>query len=326
MPILPNTPIANVVAGTPQADTLNGTAAADLVVGGRGGDTIAAQGGGDIVFGGPGNDTIDAGGGPDSIAWVNGDGTDRVNGGGEVDTQVVEGSNDPAVAESFRLSATGTDAIFARISPNPFQITDTNVERIDLQAQGGNDTLSVQSLTGTPVDQVWFHGGEGNDTLNAQASTVAIVADGEAGDDTLRGGTLSDQLQGGQGNDLLSGGAGNDWLVGGEGNDTVQGGQGSDVVEGNEGNDRLSGGAGADFFVIRAVEGEKTILDFASGTDKIVLSNFSDGGTPITFNDLTIDTSSGDSVIDLSNFLPQGQASLSVDGVTNLTANDFVFL
>lgn len=326
MPILPNTPIANVVTGTAGADTLNGTAAADLILGGRGGDTITAQGGGDVVFGDRGNDTIDGGDGPDSIAWVNGDGSDRVNGGADTDTQVVEGSADPAVAEIFQLSASGTDAIFARTSPNPFQLTETNVERIDLQAEGGNDTLGVQALTGTPVNQVAFHGGEGNDTLNGQASTVAIVADGEAGDDTLRGGTQSDQLQGGAGNDLLSGGAGSDWLAGGEGNDTVQGGAGSDVVEGGSGNDRLSGGAQADFFVLDAVEGEKTILDFTAGTDKIVLKNFTDAGTPVTFNDLTINTGTGDAVIDLSNFIPQGQATLILDGVTTVTANDFVFL
>lgn len=326
MPILPNTPIANTVTGTPQADILNGTGAADLIIAGRGADTISAQGAGDVLFGDRGNDTINGEGGPDTIAWVNGDGSDKVNGGAETDTQVVEGSGDPAVAESFRLSAAGADAIFARLSPTAFQLTETNVERIELQSLDGNDTLAVQALTGTPVEQVTFKGGAGNDVLNGQLSTVPIVADGEAGNDTLRGGAQSDQLQGGADNDTLNGGGNNDWLVGGAGDDTILGGTGSDVIEGNAGNDRMTGGAQADSFVVEAVEGEDIILDFVSGTDKIVLRNFSDGGTPLTFNDLTIDKSTGDSVIDLSNFLPQGQATLTVDGVTNLTANDFAFL
>lgn len=326
MPILPNTPIANVVTGTPAGEPLNGTAAADLILAGRGGDTITAMGGGDVISGDRGVDTIDAGDGDDSIVWVNGDGSDKVNGAAGIDTQVIEGSNDPAVAESFKLSAAGTDAIFARVSPNPFTLTETGVERIDLQAQDGADTLAVQSLTGTSVQEVHFRGGEGNDILNGQTSTVPIVAEGEGGDDTLRGGTLSDQLQGGQGNDTLNGFAGNDWLVGGAGNDTLQGGAGSDVLDAGAGTDRLTGGAQADFFVLDAAEGEKTILDFTPGTDKIVLKNFIDAGTPVTFSDLTIDKGTGDSVIDLSNFIPTGQATLNVDGVTTLAATDFVFL
>jgi Ca2+-binding RTX toxin-like protein len=68
------------------------------------------------------------------------------------------------------------------------------------------------------------------------------------------------------GADSLSGGAGNDELSGGSGDDTLDGGAGLET---------LVGGEGADWFIFRSTPGVSnvdTIKDFATGTDKIVLS------------------------------------------------------
>lgn len=70
----------------------------------------------------------------------------------------------------------------------------------------------------------------------------------------------------------------NDTLIGKDGQaDTLDGGAGNDVLYGGTGNDTLIGGAGADKFVfasaLNASSNVDRILDFVSGTDKIVLDN-----------------------------------------------------
>ncbi|MEL7510496.1 MAG: calcium-binding protein, partial [Cyanobacteria bacterium J06554_1] len=91
--------------------------------------------------------------------------------------------------------------------------------QIEINGQGGDDSLTVGDLTGSGVQSVVFSGGDGNDFLNGNGTTTPITADGGAGDDILIGGVGDDILIGGGGADLLIGGGGNDILLGGEGAD-----------------------------------------------------------------------------------------------------------
>ena len=73
---------------------------------------------------------------------------------------------------------------------------------------------------------------------------------------------------------VLSGNAGNDTLTGGTVADTINGGEGNDIITGNGGADNLTGGAGYDMFkFIEATHSNgvnaDTITDFVSGTDKL---------------------------------------------------------
>lgn len=327
MPILPVTPIDNIVLGTSQAETLTGTANGDLILAGAGDDTLNGLQRGDVLFGDRGADAVNGNQGNDVLVWTNGDGSDNMDGGQGTDTVVVESGN---AGETFTLGLGGNDAQFARTSQTAFQLDLQRVESLDLQSQGGNDRFTVDDLSGSAINQVHFRGGDGADTLNGQGTSTPIVAEGEAGSDRLTGGSRSDQLHGGNGNDVLRGNAGNDWLVGGNGADTLNGGQGRDVLEGGAGDDRLTGGQGRDAFVIDPNGGDDTIQGFVIGQDVIVMRGFSaQGGAPLTFADVTgaITTQGGDTNIDLSSFATQGgAASLTVSDTTALTQADFVFL
>jgi hypothetical protein len=74
-----------------------------------------------------------------------------------------------------------------------------------------------------------------------------VVADGGAGDDTLRGTAGGDTLGGGPGDDSVSGGAGKDSLSGGTGTDLLDGGGGDDTFCcSSSGSATIIGGPGID--------------------------------------------------------------------------------
>jgi Ca2+-binding RTX toxin-like protein len=95
--------------------------------------------------------------------------------------------------------------------------------------------------------------GDNDDRLTNSTGLRAMVA-GDAGDDKITGGGLSEQFEGGAGSDTLDGGPGNDQLYGatlqapGAGTDTdvLAGGIGDDRLFGNGGADRMDGGSGVD--------------------------------------------------------------------------------
>jgi Ca2+-binding RTX toxin-like protein len=114
----------------------------------------------------------------------------------------------------------------------------------------------------------------GQGSLRIVSSATITTLTGGAGNDFVRGGDLDDLLAGEGGRDLLRGGAGQDQLVGGDGDDELEGGTGADS---------LTGGSGDDHFVfVRPFWGADTLVDFASGEDKLVIftANFNGGFSP----------------------------------------------
>src|SRR3954467_7576570 len=143
-------------------DDTNGpftTAIPTRIDGGPGDDTIAGGAGPETLDGGPGNDTIDdnggkdvsdLGAGDDIFVWDPGDGSDTIEGNDGSDTMVFNGA---AASETVDLSANGDRLRFFR---NPANVTmDTHgVERVDFNALGGADVVTVNDLTGTDVKSV----------------------------------------------------------------------------------------------------------------------------------------------------------------------------
>jgi hypothetical protein len=164
--------IPTTLAGASGNDTLTGGSGAETLLGGRGNDSIDGNRGADTASMGSGNDTF---------IWDPGDGSDKVEGQRGADTMVFNGAN---AAEQVDLSANGTRLRFFR---NPGNITmDTaGVERVDFNALGGADVVTVNDLKATAVRQV---------NVDLAAALGGTTGDGQADRVTVAGTEGSDKI------------------------------------------------------------------------------------------------------------------------------------
>jgi Ca2+-binding RTX toxin-like protein len=158
--------------------------------GGDGNDALTGTDGDDLLGGGPGNDRlvgfkgrddVDGGDGNDTMVWNNGDGSDSNDGEGGEDIAEVNGATPqgdivtvkPAGADRVRLDRTNLVPFFVDIG---------STERLDVNGGGGDDVVSgATGLTGR----------------------IVLDADGQDGNDSLRGGDGPDTLAGGDGRDVV---------------------------------------------------------------------------------------------------------------------------
>ena len=268
--------------------------------GGAGNDTLGGGAGAEILLGGDGNDSIDGNGGADTavlgagddtFVWDPGDGSDVVEGQDGTDTMVFNGA---AGDEQVTLSANGTRLKFFRVQANITMDT-AGVERVDFNALGGADLVTVNDLSATDLtavnvdlasslggtagdgqaDRVVVNATDGDDSINvsgdaggikaSRLATTVNILHPEASDrldvNALAGRDSIDAsgLAAGTIQLFLDGGAADDRLAGGQGNETLLGGDGNDSVDGNGGNDRAALGSGDDTFVWDPGDGSDTI-------------------------------------------------------------------
>jgi Ca2+-binding RTX toxin-like protein len=245
--------------------------------GGDGNDTITGSDGNDFINGGRGNDVALMGPGDDTFVWSPGDGSDTVEGQDGRDTLLFNGAN---VGENIAISANGPRARLFRDVGNVTM--DLNgVERLDVNALGGADTITVNDLTGTAVTEVNLDlaSPPGSGTGDGQADTVIVngtagndavvvvgngsgvsvlglaaqvnIAGAEAANDRLTVNALAGDdvvnasgLAAGAIQFTADGGDGDDVLIGSAGNHTLLGGAGDDVLIGGPGQHVLDGGPG----------------------------------------------------------------------------------
>src|SRR6266542_4039866 len=268
--------------------------------GGEGNDTLLGGSGAETLLGGPGNDSIDGnkgndlaqlGAGDDTFVWDPGDGSDVVEGQEGADTMRFNGAN---VAEKFDLSANGSRLKLSR-DVGSVTMDTAGIERVDVNAIGGVDAVTVNDLSGTDVtslvadlagtlggtsgdgqvDQVVVNGTNGEDAIriSGDAAGVAVAGlhalvsiqhqepndqlavNGLAGDDIID----ASGLAAGRISLALDGGAGNDAIAGGQGVETLLGGPGNDSIDGNKGNDLAQLGAGDDTFVLDPGDGSDVV-------------------------------------------------------------------
>ncbi len=205
------------LSGGSGADRLVGGDGSDVINGGDGDDQLQGGGGDDRLTGDRGSDKVFGDAGDDALVWNNGDGSDQNFGDAGFDRAEVNGS--PAAGDAFKLSPNGANAKFERTNLVPFTI--------DLAAGG--------------VEAVAVSGGGGDDQLVVAPGLpgLLVVADGDAGNDTLTGSEENDGFSGGAGNDVLNPGGATDSADGGEGDDQLFTRDGAvDLVQGGAGTDR----------------------------------------------------------------------------------------
>ena len=311
----PGTYTAHV--GTDEADTLSGfvnilgSGFDDRISGDSQSSFLSGAAGNDTISPGLGNDTVDGGGGQDvldlaylesqpvslalsssfalsptgqSLLALNMEGVRGASGDDtfQADAQHAgyisgEAGNDLLIATGSGGGATfeggaGSDTL------DYSQVAQT--VSVNLSATSAA-ILSVGGVTDVVLGIETFLAGSLNDTIAAIDDSVAHRFLGNAGDDSLAGGTAGDSLVGGIGNDTLAGGAGDDLLDAGDGADSVFGGVGADTLLDTLGNDSLDGGDGATdeisyadrtsgISVAFSTASDATLVVSASETDQIV--------------------------------------------------------
>jgi Ca2+-binding RTX toxin-like protein len=167
-----------------------------------------------------------------------------------------------------------------------------------LNGDDGNDTLHGDAgndfLNGGSGND-FLNGGSGNDLLNGGSGNDIYVVDttgdriletASGGSDEVRSNTISLNLARythvenarllGNRSLTLAGSAANNRLIGNAGNNTLTGGRGADT---------LTGGGGRDHFLLNDPASVDTIIDFRSGTDRMLIRQ---SAIPIGNGDATI--------------------------------------
>jgi uncharacterized delta-60 repeat protein len=157
-------------------------------------------------------------------------------------TLSIAGTDAKDVIEVAGAGGSAHDVVLATRNVIGREFDASAVARIDINAAGGNDVVSLTSLA-TPS---LISGGDGNDRIAGSGGRDTIS--GNAGRDTIDGGDAADLLIGNGGPDKLRGMGGPDHLYGGAGNDTLAAGGGNDRLTGGDGGDLLQGNAGNDSF------------------------------------------------------------------------------
>jgi Ca2+-binding RTX toxin-like protein len=154
--------------------TLAGGNGRDTLIGGSGAETLRGGQGNDSIDGNAGNDLALLGGGDDTFVWDPGDGSDTVEGGRGADTMRFNGAS---VAEHIDLSANGSRLRLVR-DVGAVTMDTAGVERVDVNAIGGADVVTVNNLIGTGVTDVNVDlaGTLGGSTGDGEADRVIVNA------------------------------------------------------------------------------------------------------------------------------------------------------
>jgi hypothetical protein len=213
----------------------------------------------------------------------------RIDGGEGFDTLSVVGS---AANERFELSPRG-ERVRLAVDPGHLRARIHAVERIDVAARGGADTLTAGDLTGTDLQEI--HGDLAvapapEDTVDGELDRVLLEGSPEGEQASVLGfgagvaivglptfvqlehADATDRLtmRGGGGGDLLStstaalvqtldGGDDVDVLLGGPGDDHLIGGADFDDVAGRQGDDLAEMGSAPDRFTWNPGDGDDVV-------------------------------------------------------------------
>ena len=240
--------LANSITGNSAANLINGGGGADAMSGGGGDDIYIVDNIGDAIAEavGAGTDLVKS-----SVSFTLFDNVEKLTLRGSAETGFGNGlANTIAgnAAANVLDGRAGADKLIGYDGNDTYFVDNSGDQAIETSSGGGFDTVrsSVTFILGDHIEDLILEG------------AAALNGTGNGGANVLRGNAGANILDGGRGNDALAGDGGNDTLKGGFGNDT------------------LEGGAGADDFVFDkalAANNVDFVLDFAIGSDRIVLEN-----------------------------------------------------
>jgi len=284
---------------------LKGTSGANVMISGSGNDTLQGLGGTDTLAGGAGNDIyiIDgttskaivvehAGGGIDQVttnltAYTLPANVEKLAGRTQIGTLHFTGTGndlsnvvsaeysssaklDGGAGDDTLIGSAGNDSLLGGTGNDKFARS-YGLDTIDGGA--GTDTLVLMSGS-LPDKAAAFKVTQVNATdilltnTSGNAFTVRGVENFVFSDITLSLEYLTQNLRGvGNSANVVAYG---DTITGTSGADHLIGTNGHDWINGENGNDTLTGGSGADAFLMPA-QGLATIVDFVSGSDRILL-------------------------------------------------------
>jgi serralysin len=235
--------IENASGGTGN-DTLTGNAVANLLSGGHGADAISAGDGDDTLLGGAGADALDGGDGIDTAVFSD------FNAAVSVNLNIGQGFGNQAQGDTY----SGIENVIGS-ARGDFIIGDSGTNRLD--GAGGDDILvgsaGADLLVGAGGADIASYG----DNWGAVFINLTL---GQGFGNAAHGDTYD-------GIENLDGGIFDDFFIGDEG---------ANVLAGRLGNDILVGAGGADTFLFDTAAfaaNVDTIVDFASGTDRIALDD-----------------------------------------------------
>jgi len=303
----------NVTLGTRRANTIDESAATDsyYINGGLGDDNLLGGIDNDFLVGGADNDRLRGNDGDDS--FIGGGGDDRIFGGLGDDTAIVNLATDGA--DNVQLGR-GLDAVSVTAPEGARQIrlTFTSAEVGDgsvldsgeLANQDGGIAVRMQAEddSGDVVDPIGRYDDEGVSFTTAERRVTFDVRDlvsgTERGDrfDVVTLGTISGDRYNERGERdayYINAGLGEDRLDGGRDADFLVGGKGRDRINGREDDDSLLGGIGRDVFKFSGAAGNDSIVDFASGADRIDFRSYS-----IDFDDIETSEDGDNTLIDVN--------------------------
>lgn len=342
--------------GSPYPDIMDGSEGDDELIDGHGGnDLIRGHGGHDLLMGGSGDDTVEGGGGNDHI--MGGPGLDDLDGGPGTDTLSFLLAESPVTAsllngiggrgEAFGDTYTNFEILVGTGLPKTSGIPEFGIPAEDTGdiLHGDNLPNTVYGMDGT--DEIHGHGGNdllyGNHPDSPESKLQPYFPGFEA--DRIFGGEGDDTIHGHGDDDLLDGEAGSDTLLGGTGNDHLIDNDPAspDHLDGGDGFDRLtadysSATAGITFITGQENSGSspggdqfqrmESLGDFAtgSGNDTIRLASAPET-QPL---DKTIQTGAGDDLVvadTRTSYVPGGRTRDNLhggDGIDTLSFENAV--
>ncbi|WP_343733063.1 type I secretion C-terminal target domain-containing protein [Duganella sp.] len=263
-------PLNDSLTGTDGNDNIDGGAGIDTMAGGLGDDIYTVDQSGDVV-----QEGADAGTDQVNVAYAKA-GTYTL--GDNIENASVTAAASVAVnltGNDLDNALTGNAAANTLIGGAGKDTLDGGAGADKMDGGSGGDSYVVDNAGDTITELA----GGGRDLVTVKgissyslASEVEELVFSGATAFTGNGNVLANRLTGGSGADVLNGLAGNDTLTGNAGNDKLLGGDGDDQLIGGDGADTLTGGTGADTFVLASKLGVDAVTDFASGTDKLGIS------------------------------------------------------